>query len=195
MNMGVGDSVESSRIALLSTYTCFLVVGFCAGYSFSHVWKEPTRELKSCLSSEPMYLQKENHDGTSSKEWAVGNDQSLESLSARQYSCNSLAAFEKLTHLHHQTIYLEDRQKRGESNRARTATIIRKAGQARAAESAYRDCVSSMMPELLDLWDEKAKHGQVNTGGWSEKNEKEVTNGITMKELNSMADMLDASET
>ncbi|CAL6339270.1 unnamed protein product [Bathycoccus prasinos] len=72
--------------------------------------------------------------------------------------------------------------------------MIRKAGQAHASESAYRDCVKSMMPELLELWDEKLNHGQVNMRGWSDKNEKQV-NGITLQELNNMADNLEATIT
>ena len=82
-------------------------------------------------------------------------------LSHNEYACNTLAAFEELTVLHARSLELDKWKVKGEANRARTATIERKAGNAHAAESAFRSCVQKLIPELLNEWENQSKQGKL----------------------------------
>jgi len=111
-------------------------------------------------------------------------------LAHNQYACNTIAAFEELTSLHGRTIYLEKRHKNGEANRDRSASIERKVGEARAAESSFRQCVKKMMPELLNSWDEKASKNELKL---TSKKHKEANNEINLQVLRETADALEGS--
>lgn len=113
----------------------------------------------------------------------------LESFSALEYSCNSGAAFEQLTNLHKTAKDLNEHNKRGEANLSRQATVSRKANAARAAEQAFRKCVSTMMPELLNFWDDSLKKGEVDFRAWNEVSEEKI-NGITQAILEKTADFI-----
>jgi len=108
--------------------------------------------------------------------------------SEEAFSCNSRLAFEELTRLHMRSLQLQSRRRQGEANRARTASIIEKAGQATAAEKSFRKCVSDMMPELLADWDKKLEMNQLKQP-W---NEDKIPNSITFEELEKTATLLDA---
>tara|TARA_B100000519_G_C14254508_1_gene444312 strand:+ start:2580 stop:3089 length:510 start_codon:yes stop_codon:yes gene_type:complete len=114
--------------------------------------------------------------------------QDITLLGSKEYACNTLSAFEKLTSLHGRTLALETRQRTGEANRVRTATIKRKVGEARAAESSFRQCVQKMVPELLISWDEKASRNELR---FNEKHED--ANGISLEVLQQTADALENS--
>lgn len=106
-------------------------------------------------------------------------------FSNRPFSCNAQLAFEELSQLHERRLKLAAHAARGDANRARTATIERKAGTAMSAENSFRSCVSNMMPELLNFWEEKNKEGLLKNH-WDEK--KEIENdGITVEELQQTA--------
>lgn len=111
----------------------------------------------------------------------------LQELSAPGFSCNSAQAYEELTNLHKRAHSLTEHKKNGEANRARIATIERKAVAAQAAENAFRKCVNSMMPEVLQLWDDQFKHGQINFKAWDDSSEKAI-DGITLQVLEETAD-------
>ena len=114
----------------------------------------------------------------------------LTALSSKEFACNTHVAFDRLSELHSRRLKLEQHFQRGEANRARTATVERKALSARAAETAYRSCVSSMMPELLKFWDEKKDH---QLKQWSEKKERATETGITYELLEQTADEVELS--
>ena len=111
-------------------------------------------------------------------------------LSKNQFACNSLEAFEELTRLHWKAENLHEHEKRGEANRDRYATIRRKAAAASTAESAFRKCVSSFMPELLNLWDKKLKLGHIDFRAWNGAKEKAV-DGISFQTLEETAKSMD----
>ncbi|CAL6334680.1 unnamed protein product [Bathycoccus prasinos] len=85
---------------------------------------------------------------------------------------------------------LREHEKRGEANRARLANVHRKAAAATSAESAFRKCVSSLMPELISLWDEKFELGQIDFRAWNDSKEKKV-DGITLQTLEETAKSID----
>ncbi|CAL6335073.1 unnamed protein product [Bathycoccus prasinos] len=86
----------------------------------------------------------------------------LQALAEHQFSCNAVKAFEELTLLHRRRKELEDRNRKGEANLARKATVARKFTAASAAEGAFRKCTNTMMPELLSLWDAKLERGELD---------------------------------
>ena len=110
--------------------------------------------------------------------------------SSQSFSCNTRRVLDELTRLHKISDMLESRRKRGEANRARTATIVRKAGQAQAAEASFRRCVGDMMPELLESWESDLKSNKLNLRRWDESAEQQV-DGITFDVLRKTAEELD----
>lgn len=82
-------------------------------------------------------------------------------LGSKEYSCNTIGAFEELTQLHHRRVELDERRAKGEANRARTTSIERKAGSAHVAESTFRMCVQKLIPELLSVWDERVRNKEL----------------------------------
>ena len=114
----------------------------------------------------------------------------LSSMSSQSFACNTRRAFDELTRLHRRSSELESRQRRGEANRARTATIVRKTGQARAAEASFRSCVKDMMPELLERWESDLKSNKLNFRKWDEFSE-QLVDGVTLEDLQKTAGDLD----
>ena len=128
----------------------------------------------------------------SSKDFRSGNSiQNLEEISSKPFSCDARGAFDELTSLYKHRIDLQARHKRGEANRARTATITRKTQQAEAAEGAFRICVQKMVPELLGIWDDMLKKNQLDLRNSNKFYDKD---GITMEVLKKTADMLESVE-
>jgi len=120
------------------------------------------------------------------------DDFSLLELSENQYSCNAQRAFEELTALHIRAQKLSQHDSAGDANLSRIRTISRKAGQAQAAEHSFRQCISSMMPELLLEWDKQAKNGIHNKRNWNEKSEQALgEDGISFETLEASADLLE----
>lgn len=109
-------------------------------------------------------------------------DNSLYSFSAREFACDTGRAYSELTRLHKRKIELRARQEAGEANRARIATINRKAGEASAAESSFRSCIEGMIPELLERWDHDNANNKLDYNSWNESKEKGIE-GITMDVL------------
>jgi len=109
-------------------------------------------------------------------------DNSLYSFSAREFACDTRRAYNELTRLHKRKIELRARQEAGEANRARIATINRKADEASAAESSFRSCIEGMIPELLERWDHDSANNKLNYNTWDESKEKSIE-GITMDVL------------
>ena len=115
---------------------------------------------------------------------------SLLELSENQYACNAQRAFEELTALHIRAQKLSQHDTAGDANLSRIRTISRKAGQAQAAEHSFRQCMSSMMPELLLEWDKQAKNEIKKE--WNEKSEQALgEDGITFNTLEASADLLE----
>jgi len=166
-------------------YFSALFVGAFAGYFLSQHGSTSISDSHTELCVPQMGFQ---HVSRSAEDTNL----QIQSLSSRQFSCNSQAAYEKLTKLHQAAKSLESRHKKGEANRARTATIGRKFESARAAETAFRSCVGTMMPEVLSSWDNKLKLGKLDFQGWDDEKEKE-NDGITFEVLEKTADSLDAS--
>ena len=137
---------------------------------------------------EPTYSTTSDSQSRSSKGFME-----LEELSSKPFSCNTRSAYEELTRLHSRREQLEQREKRGESNRARTATIIRKAQEAQAAEGAFRSCVRSTLPELLMIWDEDLRTNSVKLKDAS-FNRFLDKDGVNLDVLQETADMLDLVE-
>ncbi|CAL6333917.1 unnamed protein product [Bathycoccus prasinos] len=117
--------------------------------------------------------------------------QDLSTLVSAKFSCNPYSAFERLSRLHKNRVRLDKKRKKGEANRARTATIVRKAGVADAEESAFRNCLQLVLPEVLEEWDQKAANSQLSVG-WDEGSEKKIS-GITFTQLEESADELESS--
>ncbi|CAL6325912.1 unnamed protein product [Bathycoccus prasinos] len=78
----------------------------------------------------------------------------------------------------------------GDANRARIQTIDRKASAAEAAELAFRSCIGVMMPELLELWDDKNKRNQMHSKLWDDSKEEAIA-GVTFDVLKRTAEELD----
>lgn len=128
--------------------------------------------------------------------WTLNEEETLDTnvraiaLSKNQFACNSLEAFEELTRLHRKAENLREHEKRGEANRDRLATVRRKAIVASSTESAFRKCLSSMMPDLLNLWDEKFKLGQIDFRAWNDAKERAM-DGISLQTLEETAKSMD----
>jgi len=161
-----------------------LIAAFLTGHILSsrckipkHMSSEGRNSCRDPVLKDPMFLQSQ-----------VDSDNlKVASLASKEFSCNSQFAFEELTRLHKRHQQLEAHLKKGEANRDRSAVILRKTGQARAAENAFRECMNSMMPELLSEWDALLESNKINFYAWDDKNEAEH-NGITLEVLNEVAD-------
>ena len=113
--------------------------------------------------------------------------------SSQSFSCNTRRVLDELTRLHKISDMLESRRKRGEANRARSATIVRKEGQSKAAESSFRRCVGDMMPELLERWESDLNSNKLNLRKWDESAEQQV-DGITFDVLRETAEELELDQ-
>jgi len=113
---------------------------------------------------------------------------SINSFAAQKFACDPGRAYEELSRLQERSTVM-DILKTKQANRARTATMTRKASEARAAKGAFRSCVSLMMPELLTQWDSDFKEQKIHKK-WSDRNEIEM-DGITKEVLEKTAEILD----
>ena len=174
-------SSKSSSSGYASIF--FLIIGVLIGFSVKKHSLEEELNSRNCFNSE------ENSHITRA---LMGQEEVLriQSLSETPYSCNAQKVFEELTSLHKQARDLESRRNRGEANLSRQGTISRKAAAARAAENAFRKCTGAMMPELLQLWDDKSRKGEMNYQSWNDKKEAKI-DGITFALLEETADTLD----
>ena len=117
-------------------------------------------------------------------------DDSIYPFSSHQCAFNSGHVYSQLTQLHERSMDLQNRKRTGEANRARTATINRKAGQALSAEHAFRRCMQGMMPELLDRWDRDKEQHLLTYRGWSDEKKTSIGD-ITLSELMETAESLE----
>lgn len=149
------------------------------------------RGAVSCNSIENVEHNYANKDSNVDKDLGlVGEATDMSSMSSQSFACNARRAFDELTRLHSVRSDLEARQSRGEANRARTATIVRKTGQAKAAEASFRNCVKDMMPELFVRWESDLKSNKLNFRKWDEYSE-ELVGGISFEDLQKTAEDLD----
>ena len=181
------SQVYCSSLALCLHYLAFFAVGVLVGW-----WSKSSEEVTHA-SREPIVGAPQ---GFSDKTWTFNEGESLEvsvralDFSKTQVVYNSLRAFDELTRLHRNAEKLREHEKRGEANRARLANVHRKAAAATSAESAFRKCVSSLMPELISLWDEKFELGQIDFRARNDSKEKKV-DGITLQTLEETAKSID----
>jgi len=181
---------NESYLSILQS-SSLLIVGIFFGYHLGRQGVDTSCStpvlsgVKPFSESDAAYFRKDYLNN--GKNIAIGAK--LESFSELEYSCNSVGAFEQLTNLHKRAKDLNEHNKRGEANRSRQATVSRKANAARAAEQAFRKCVSTMMPELLNFWDDSLKKGEVNFRAWDEASEQK-SNGITQEVLEKTADFI-----
>ena len=176
-----GTVRKCGRSACTSFFT--LIMGVVLGYGIRQQYISEGSIARDCLHGQRIFAGERRLKG-------LDNNMKLLSLSEYQYSCNAQKAFEELNSLHIKTQELEKRKRRGEANRSRQAIITRKAAAASAAENAFRKCTESMMPELLKLWEDKLKRGEVNSGVWNDEVEDKI-DGITFALLEETADTLD----
>lgn len=167
---------------------------FFSGIGLGSLFKGYTVEypsMKTC-TNEIAKLEAESYIPSHQHLDRVQSNEFLD-FSKSQFACNSQAAYEELTRLHFKRIQLETHNKRGDANRDRTSTILRKYQSASSAESSFRSCMNSMIPELLDKWDEDLKGGKVSLRKWSQSDEVKI-NGITLQTLEETANAIDSDQ-
>lgn len=173
----------------------FSLLLFCTGYFIGIQSKDfcefsPNLKENLQLDSNVSNLKVHGED-------IFGNMDNLQSkalkFTSKEFSCNFLGALEYLAQLHTGRMALEKHSKRGEANRIRVANLERKLGQARSAESAMRKCVKITVPELLAYWDESLKKNPNLGKRWITEREEVLNSGITIQELEKMAEELDYS--
>lgn len=170
---------------LIVSVLCFLLGLFVSDRAFSCLKQLPqVPELTESFPEEDSSLTQIDNQ--------VEQDY-LDDIVSNKFSCNARSAYEELTRLHFRRVSLDEHRKKGEANRARTATIQRKATAIDAAEGAFRRCLQLVVPDLLTEWEEKlAKKLVTATRIWDEKAE-EKHHGITLDVLEETADALDQS--
>lgn len=166
--MGLGEMLDqssnkmersphfSSAQNLLSIFF-YLGLGFLSGVLVCHLdsrMKDPAESSGGAELLSAQFFSEQNERKPIVEKSNLGE---IMSLGSKEYSCNTVGAFEELTQLHQRSVALEERRAKGEANLARTATIQRKTGNAHVAESTFRMCVQKLIPELLSAWDERAK--------------------------------------
>ena len=107
-----------------------------------------------------------------------GLDDEILLMSEKSFACNAQKAMEDLTGLHHGTQRMEDAHKGNARDRDRYASFGIKLLKAQEEEKAFRFCVGTMMPDLLKVWDKKAKEGKLPT--WIEADESKKGKGVTV---------------
>lgn len=133
-------------------YCAYVLVGFFFGYLM-----RTSPHSSDPLGSGVSLSQKQVVCSTSENVIDYNLDR-IDSLSKDPFSCNTRGAYDELTRFYTHRIKLEERMKMGEANRARTATISRKTAQSESAEQAFRTCVKTVMPQVLDLWDKDLRN-------------------------------------
>ena len=167
---------------------CSFLIGLYLGTRIE-CYPKPTYELLESLDKDK--TDKNSKTSLIPAVYALTDD--LTTLSSKEFACNTRLAFDHLSKLHARRINLDEHRKRGDANRARIGTIIRKATAADAAEGAFRGCLSMMMPELLELWDDKNREGKINMKDWSSEKEKNI-DGITRETLEQTASALESAQ-
>ena len=177
------DPKDLSHTVSYSNYlilTVFCLFSFAGGIWFG---KQSQLSSKNTLPTETHKIARED-----SKE-STFLDSSIYSFSGEKYACDTDRAYHQLTRLHQRNLDLATK-KTSQSNRARTETIIRKSGQAAAAESAFRLCLRDMMPELLAHWDHDKDKNSLKQNSWDDSNEESI-DGITKSVLIETAEALE----
>ena len=164
-------------------FNFLILIAFCLFSFAGGTWfgKQSQLSSKNTLLTEK-HTAREGEDSTFL-------DGSIYSFSGEKFACDTDRAYHQLTRLHQRSLGLA-RKKSGQSNRARTETIIRKSGQAASAEKAFRVCLSDMMPELLARWDYDKENNSLNQNSWDNSKEEGI-NGITKSVLIETAEDLE----
>ena len=168
------------------SFACSFLIGLYLGSKIEGC-SEPTYEI---LES-PEKTEKNSKPSLNPEAYPRSDD--LTTLSSKEFACNTRLAFNHLSKLHARRIDLAEHRKRGDANLARIGTINRKSTAAEAAEGAFRGCLSMMMPELLELWDDKNRKGEITARQWDNEKEKKI-NGITFEVLEQTASKLESSQ-
>lgn len=167
----------SQWMFFISTSALFFVIGHLYSRSCSCLQESV---VQSARSLDPGLFEVES-TGT----------ENIEAMASRSFSCNTGYAYDELTNLHHISNELKKRRVKGEANRARTETIIRKTVVAESKEQVFRECLTKMMPELLVVWDKDLKSGNLHKNKYSLNDKAErKKGGITLADLEEAADML-----
>lgn len=169
---------------ILLPFSILLASAFYAGRFGQTCRQEPAQnslEVGLATHNVPVY----NTPGNT-----ISPDDTILSLEERPFSCNAQMAFEQITRLHKRVSDLALRRERGEANRVRIANLERKYTQAKSAEGAYRACMQSMMPELLEKWDRILKENKVPDSMWTDRSEAKIQ-GIDLNTLMNTAAALE----
>lgn len=183
-----GFSCDKTMHNLSALSFLLISLSFLCGYGFG--LKFSTRNCP--FSWEESIIRTETEPPNYESQEPFGSNNIMD-IVAKPYSCNPVRALQELSALRKRHLSLVEHQKRGEANRARTATLQRKVAQAGSAEDAFRKCVNVMTPELLKEWDEASDKSFIkkNIPVWDEDAEKKI-DGITFKELEKTAEALDS---
>lgn len=182
---------SESHLTFLQSFS-ILVAGIFLGYLLSKQLVSTTCNMTE-LSDQESFSKSDtqNHYIDNLDMHNTEKESILDTFSSHRMLCNARGAYEELTKLYRRSKDLNEHKKRGEANLSRQATISRKANGARAAEHAFRECVHTMMPNLLNLWDESLKKGEINFRGWNDARE-EKNDGVTLALLEDTADLIES---
>jgi len=183
------ENILGKSMALVLPYLVSLVAGFYLCYYLTNVGNGSIAQQCEKDSIENIDSHTlpavEAHDAR--KTLTEVEHEDLEEIISRPFACNARLGLEELSKLHQNRVKLGTRRSKGEANRDRTANIIRKAGKAEAAESAFRTCVQVLMPEVLKFWDERSIEGKLVFNSKKYEND----GGIDIHVLEETADRLD----
>lgn len=164
------------------SFACSFLIGLYLGTRIESYSKPTCETLESLARTEQK-----------PKTAPIPTTDDITTLSSKEFACNTRLAFDHLSKLHARRIDLDEHRKRGDANLARIGTINRKATAASAAEGAFRGCLSMMIPELLELWDDKKRKGGIKMRQWDNEKEKEI-DGITFEVLEQTASKLESAQ-
>ena len=170
-----------------------LLVGVCSAFLVGYLLPRPCKVQSSEFSLVNSSLEDDVSAPIASSKLEIADISKIASYGSERYSCNTEFASDELTRLHRNSEKLQTHASKGDANRARTATIARKAAQAASAEAAFRICVKGMVPELLNEWDNRLKNHGSTSIIWDERSEIKV-GGITLDVLESTADEIITSQ-
>lgn len=191
----MGEFGEGMSVPQLKYFAC-ITLGVVFGFIFQNYAGSCGNSLHpTAYSRSEEYSSRDIASATSPdfEEESVRVYDTLDDLGSKEFSCNPRGAYEELTNLHYYRTKLEKHQKRGEANKARTATILRKVQQAEAAESAFRSCIQKTIPEVLKVWDGDLQKKSLRNAFLLYDKEQDK-NGIDLKVLQDTAVMLDSLE-
>jgi hypothetical protein len=184
---GGNTCIEQHRKKSILLCLGFATLGFIGGYHM----KDNRQSRLSDFSPLVMLKDEKILEVSLRRRLGVEGYDEVDASARNAFSCNSHAAYDELTKLYSRRVELEKHRARGEANRDRTAVILRKTGQAEAAEQAFRSCVGKMVPELLKVWDDDMRKNRLRV---REKlmNSKYDQDGVNLAVLEETADMLDS---